>query len=95
MKTDPVVIVSAARTPMGGFQGELKSFAAPQLGGTQSQHRALDGSQSLETPVGGHVGQSRVYGATLSGHGAHQCARDSALIRGHLHVVPDLVGHAH
>ena len=32
MKTDPVVIVSAARTPMGGFQGELKSFAAPQLG---------------------------------------------------------------
>jgi acetyl-CoA C-acetyltransferase len=30
--TDPVVIVSAARTPMGGFQGELKSFAAPELG---------------------------------------------------------------
>jgi acetyl-CoA C-acetyltransferase len=32
MKNDPVVIVSAARTPMGGFQGELKSFAAPELG---------------------------------------------------------------
>jgi len=32
MKTDPVVIVSAARTPMGGLQGELKSFAAPELG---------------------------------------------------------------
>jgi acetyl-CoA C-acetyltransferase len=32
MKSDPVVIVSAARTPMGGFQGELKSFAAPELG---------------------------------------------------------------
>ena len=32
MKTDPVVIVSAARTPMGAFQGELKSFAAPELG---------------------------------------------------------------
>jgi acetyl-CoA C-acetyltransferase len=30
--TDPVVIVSAARTPMGGFQGELKGFAAPELG---------------------------------------------------------------
>ena len=29
---DPVVIVSAARTPMGAFQGELKDFAAPQLG---------------------------------------------------------------
>jgi acetyl-CoA C-acetyltransferase len=32
MKADPIVIVSAARTPMGGFQGELKSFAAPELG---------------------------------------------------------------
>jgi acetyl-CoA C-acetyltransferase len=29
---DPVVIVSAARTPMGGFQGDLKSLTAPQLG---------------------------------------------------------------
>jgi acetyl-CoA C-acetyltransferase len=32
MQKDPVVIVSAARTPMGGFQGELKQFAAPDLG---------------------------------------------------------------
>src|SRR5712692_10508100 len=32
MSNDPVVIVSAARTPMGAFQGELKDFAAPQLG---------------------------------------------------------------
>ena len=32
MNPDPIVIVSAARTPMGGFQGELKSFAAPELG---------------------------------------------------------------
>jgi len=32
MKTDPVVIVSAARTPMGAFQGELKGLAAPELG---------------------------------------------------------------
>jgi acetyl-CoA C-acetyltransferase len=30
--TDPVVIVSAVRTPMGGFQGDLKSLTAPQLG---------------------------------------------------------------
>jgi len=29
---DPIVIVSAARTPMGGLQGELKQFAAPELG---------------------------------------------------------------
>ncbi|HSH08433.1 MAG TPA: acetyl-CoA C-acetyltransferase [Burkholderiales bacterium] len=32
MQKDPIVIVSAARTPMGGFQGELKSFSAPELG---------------------------------------------------------------
>jgi acetyl-CoA C-acetyltransferase len=32
MQADPIVIVSAARTPMGGFQGELKGFSAPELG---------------------------------------------------------------
>lgn len=32
MSNDPIVIVSAVRTPMGGFQGELKSLTAPQLG---------------------------------------------------------------
>ena len=32
MKPDPVVIVAAARTPMGAFQGELKGFSAPELG---------------------------------------------------------------
>src|SRR2546430_1222954 len=32
MHPDPIVIVAAARTPMGAFQGELKGFAAPDLG---------------------------------------------------------------
>ena len=32
MQADPIVIVSAARTPMGAFQGELRGFAAPELG---------------------------------------------------------------
>jgi len=32
MLNDPIVIVSVARTPMGAFQGELKGFAAPELG---------------------------------------------------------------
>jgi len=32
MADDPIVIVSAARTPMGALQGELKDFAAPELG---------------------------------------------------------------
>ena len=29
---DPIVVVSAARTPMGAFQGELKQFTASELG---------------------------------------------------------------
>ncbi len=32
MAKDPIVIVSAVRTPMGGLQGVLKGFAAPELG---------------------------------------------------------------
>jgi len=32
MPNDPIVIISAARTPMGGFQGDLKGFTAPELG---------------------------------------------------------------
>jgi acetyl-CoA C-acetyltransferase len=32
MHNDPVVIAAVARTPMGGMQGELKDFAAHQLG---------------------------------------------------------------
>jgi len=32
MQPDPIVIVGLARTPMGAFQGELKGFAAPELG---------------------------------------------------------------
>ena len=32
MSLDPIVIVSAARTPLGGFMGALASLTAPQLG---------------------------------------------------------------
>ena len=32
MHNDPVVIVGAARTPMGGFQGDFSSLAASDLG---------------------------------------------------------------
>jgi acetyl-CoA C-acetyltransferase len=33
MSDDPIVIVGLARTPMGGFQGDLKGCTASQLGG--------------------------------------------------------------
>lgn len=32
MSADPIVIVGAARTPMGAFQGEFKDFTASELG---------------------------------------------------------------
>jgi acetyl-CoA C-acetyltransferase len=32
MPSDPIVIASAARTPMGGFQGALATCSAPELG---------------------------------------------------------------
>ena len=35
--TDPIVIVAAARTPMGGFQGDFASLTAPQLGAVAIQ----------------------------------------------------------
>ena len=37
LNQDPIVIVSAARTPMGGLQGDLKSLSAPQLGAAAIQ----------------------------------------------------------
>jgi len=33
MQEDPIVIVGAARTPMGGFQGSLSPLSAPEMGG--------------------------------------------------------------
>ena len=38
---DPIVIVGAARTPMGGFQGDLADLSAPELGGAAIE-AALD-----------------------------------------------------
>lgn len=32
MSNDPIVITALARTPMGGFQGDLSSLSAPELG---------------------------------------------------------------
>ena len=34
MTTDPIVIASYARTPMGGMQGALSGVSATQLGAT-------------------------------------------------------------
>jgi len=39
MELDPVVIVGAARTPMGGFQGDLKDITTTALAARRSAPR--------------------------------------------------------
>ena len=41
--SDPIVIAGAARTPMGGFQGELSAMSAAELGGAAVK-AALEGA---------------------------------------------------
>ncbi|HET7670144.1 MAG TPA: acetyl-CoA C-acetyltransferase [Burkholderiales bacterium] len=58
MQSDPIVIVSAARTPMGAFQGELKNFAAPELGAAAIRaavERAKIGGDEVQEVIMGCV----------------------------------------
>jgi acetyl-CoA C-acetyltransferase len=47
---DTVVIAGAARTPMGGFQGELSPLSAAELGGAAIS-AALKGALAEGSPV--------------------------------------------
>src|SRR5881409_893973 len=58
MQSDPIVIVSAARTPMGAFQGELKGFTAPELGAAAIRaavERAKIGADEVQEVIMGCV----------------------------------------
>ncbi len=58
MNQDPVVIVSIARTPIGGFQGDFASLGAPQLGGAALRaavERAGIGADKIEEVILGCV----------------------------------------
>src|SRR5947207_3455655 len=58
MQSDPISIVSAARTPLGAFQGELKSFAAPELGAAAIRaavERAKIGADEIQEVIMGCV----------------------------------------
>jgi acetyl-CoA C-acetyltransferase len=50
MSNDPIVIVGAARTPMGGFQGDFASLAASDLGAVAIKS-ALERSKVAPTDV--------------------------------------------
>src|SRR5687768_17407066 len=58
MVNDPIVIAGAARTPLGGFMGELKSFSAPELGAIAIRaavERARVPPESVEAVIMGTV----------------------------------------
>ena len=56
MTTDPIVIVGYARTPMGGFQGDLATQRAPELGATAIEaavtHSGLSPTDPCEVFMG-------------------------------------------
>ncbi|HRP76164.1 MAG TPA: acetyl-CoA C-acetyltransferase [Rhodocyclaceae bacterium] len=61
--SDPIVIVSAARTPMGGFQGDFASLTAPQLGAVAIRaavERAGIKPEQVEEVIFGNVLQAGV-----------------------------------
>ncbi|MQX35900.1 acetyl-CoA C-acyltransferase [Roseospira navarrensis] len=77
MTTDPIVIVAAARTPMGGFQGELSAAAAPDLG-AHAIRAAMDrGGVAADDVDGVHMGC--VLPAALGQAPARQAAHGAGL----------------
>jgi acetyl-CoA C-acetyltransferase len=63
MSNDPVVIVSAARTPMGGFMGDFATLAGPQLGAVAIRaavERASIRPEQVQEAIMGNVLQAGV-----------------------------------
>lgn len=79
---DPIVFVSAARTPMGGFQGELSPATAPALGST-----AIEAALARASVKGEDVGEV-VMGCVLPAGMGQAPARQASFGAG----IPDAVG---
>lgn len=78
MNHDPIVIVSAARTPMGGFQGSMSGFTASELGAHAIQHAVLRaGHPTLSEKV-----DEVVMGCVLPAGQGQAPARQAALTAG-------------
>jgi len=72
-KHDPIVIAGAARTPMGGFQGDLKELAAPELGAA-----AIRAALARAGVAAGEV-EEVVFGCVLPAGQGQAPARQAAL----------------
>ncbi|WPE21119.1 acetyl-CoA C-acyltransferase [Shinella zoogloeoides] len=70
---DPIVIVGSARTPMGGFQGDLKDATAPQLGAAAIR-AALERSGVAPDAV-----EETVFGCVLPAGQGQAPARQAAI----------------
>ena len=79
---DPVVIMSAARTPIGGFQGPFKNLTAAMLGAV-----AIKAALERASVTGAEVDEI-IMGNVLSAGQGQAPARQAALAAG----VPDSVG---
>ncbi|CAK7260459.1 MULTISPECIES: acetyl-CoA C-acyltransferase [unclassified Shinella] len=73
MLQDPIVIVGSARTPMGGFQGDLKDATAPELGATAIR-AALERSG-----VSPEIVEETVFGCVLPAGQGQAPARQAAI----------------
>ena len=73
---DPIVIVSAARTPMGGFQGDFASLTAPQLGGVAIKAAVERAGMSAEAV------EEVIFGCVLPAGLGQAPARQAALAAG-------------
>ncbi len=82
MTSDPIVIVGAARTPMGGFQGSLKDVLAPQLG-TMAIKAALERAGVAPDKV-----DEVIMGCVLPAGQGQAPARQASLGAG----IPDSIG---
>ncbi|CAH1686986.1 acetyl-CoA acetyltransferase [Hyphomicrobiales bacterium] len=82
MDKDPIIIASIARTPMGGFQGELKAASAPELGAV-----AVKAAVERATLAGDDIDEV-LMGNVLSAGVGQAPARQAALGAGLPQAVP-------
>jgi acetyl-CoA C-acetyltransferase len=73
MLQDPVVIVGSARTPMGGFQGDLRDATAPELGAAAIRAALERSGVSPETV------EETVFGCVLPAGQGQAPARQAAI----------------
>ena len=76
LANDPIVVVSAVRTPIGGLQGDLRSLSAPQLGAA-----AIRGAVERAGIQAGAIDQV-LFGCVLSAGIGQAPARQAALAAG-------------